>query len=88
MARKAGSKNQFGATAKENMIAVFTRLGGTSTMADWAKDNLTEFYKLYARLVPTEVSGAVRHDVTVAHDTALNGAIDRALGKTPDATLQ
>lgn len=44
-----------GATARENIIAVFTRIGGTAEMAKWAKDNLTEFYKLYARLVPVDV---------------------------------
>lgn len=44
--------------AKENIAAVFVRLGGTAEMARWAKDNQTEFYRLYARLVPHEVTGA------------------------------
>jgi hypothetical protein len=37
------------------MLAVFNRLGGTAAMAEWAEANLTEFYKLYARLIPTDV---------------------------------
>lgn len=70
--RQKGSKNKLGATAKENIIAVFTRLGGTSEMAKWAKENPTEFYKLYGRLIPVEqkVSGSedgepVRHSVEI-----------------------
>lgn len=31
-------------------------------MAKWAKENQTEFYKIYARLIPTEVSGKVEHE--------------------------
>ncbi|HEY6925211.1 MAG TPA: hypothetical protein VI653_17175 [Steroidobacteraceae bacterium] len=33
---------------------MFNRLGGTHAMAEWAKRHATEFYKLYARLIPTE----------------------------------
>lgn len=50
-----------GATAKENLIAVFTRLGGTAQMAKWAKLNQSDFYRLYAKLVPQQVD----LDVTV-----------------------
>jgi len=52
--RVKGTPNKVTATAKENILAVFTRLGGTAQMAAWAKENQTEFYKIYARLVPTE----------------------------------
>src|ERR1039458_6257615 len=55
--RPPGSKNKVGRTAKENIVAVFTRLGGTAAMAEWARENLTEFYRLYGRLIPLE--GAV-----------------------------
>jgi predicted sulfurtransferase len=55
MARTPGSKGKTGKTAKENVLAVFTRLGGTAGMAKWAKDNQSEFYKLYARLIPQQI---------------------------------
>ena len=61
MARTKGSKNKAGATAKDNILAVFTRLGGTAAMAKWAGDNQTEFYKLYARLIPQELAAKVEH---------------------------
>jgi hypothetical protein len=48
--RPKGAVNKLSATAKENIAAVFTRLGGTAAMAYWAKEHPTEFYKLYARL--------------------------------------
>lgn len=63
MASRKGIPNKMGSTAKENIIAVFTRLGGTAEMAKWAKENLTDFYKLYARLVPQQIDidANVRH---------------------------
>jgi hypothetical protein len=73
VASRKGSPNKVGAEVKENIIAVFIRLGSTAAMADWAKDNLTEFYRLYARLIPTEVIGefSVRH-VTELSDLELS----------------
>jgi hypothetical protein len=63
--RQLGSKNKFGSTAKENFMAVFVRLGGTAAMAKWAADNNSEFYKLYARLIPTEVDAAISGGLTL-----------------------
>lgn len=57
MARTVGAKNKLPQAAKENIAAVFVRLGGTAEMAEWAKENKTEFYKIYARLLPHEVTG-------------------------------
>ena len=54
MASRKGRPNRIGAEVKENVIAVFNRLGGTHAMAEWAKKHMGEFYKLYARLIPTE----------------------------------
>jgi hypothetical protein len=64
--RPKGAKNILGGQAKENIAAVFTRLGGTAAMADWAKDNKSEFYKLYIRLLPVEgpgENGEHRHEI-------------------------
>ena len=57
MARTLGAKNKISGQAKENIQAVFVRLGSTAAMAEWAKGNMTDFYKIYARLIPTEMSG-------------------------------
>ena len=58
MARTAGAKNKIPQTAKENIQAVFVRLGSTARMAQWAEKNETEFYKIYARMLPIEGPGA------------------------------
>jgi uncharacterized MAPEG superfamily protein len=60
MPRPKGSPNKAGALVRENVIAVFNRLQGTAGMATWAKKNLTEFYRIYARLIPTEMVGEFR----------------------------
>lgn len=64
--RKQGTPNKLSAQVKDNVIAVFNRLDGTAGMAVWAKENPTEFYRIYARLIPTdstvEHSGAVKFE--------------------------
>lgn len=69
--RKKGTPNKLNATAKENIQCVFTRLGGTAAMAEWAKENKTEFYKLYGRLLPHELTGENGSPITVVIDKSL-----------------
>lgn len=66
--RVAGTPNKINATCKENILAVFNRLDGTAGMAKWAKANPSEFYKIYARLLPTqtEVSGPDGGDIPLS----------------------
>lgn len=68
MPSRKGSPNKVGAQVKENVIAVFNKLEGTAGMAKWAKKNLTEFYRLYGRLIPTESTT----DVTIRDVTDLS----------------
>lgn len=70
MARTKGAKNKIGSQARENVAAVFTRLGSTAAMAEWASENKTEFYKLYARLIPQQVEA----DVSVSTEVDLTDA--------------
>jgi hypothetical protein len=62
--RPKGARNKISGSAKENITAVFTRLGSTAAMAEWAEANQTEFYKIYARLLPTEVEGTLNAALT------------------------
>jgi len=59
--RPKGAKNKITASVKENIVAVFTRLGGTAGMAIWAAANPSEFYRLYGRLAPTQVEVDVEY---------------------------
>lgn len=68
MARTVGAKNKISGQAKENIQAVFVRLGSTAAMAEWARENKTDFYKIYARLLPIEGPGDEgEHVMKVVH---------------------
>lgn len=84
--RKVGSVNKVGATAKENIQAVFNRLGGTAGMAKWAADNQTQFYAIYAKLIPLQVGGdaanPIRSEIDVTHSfDALRAQLKKVLDK-------
>lgn len=53
--RPKGTPNKTSKTAKENIMAVFEGMGGTITMQAWANANRSDFYKIYGRLIPTDV---------------------------------
>lgn len=57
MGRPVGAKGKIGATAKEAFALAFKGLGGVPSLIRWAKRNPDAFYKLYARLIPVEISG-------------------------------
>lgn len=52
--RKKGVPNKLTASAKEAFQFAFQKIGGGPALAAWAQENTTEFYKLFARLIPTE----------------------------------
>lgn len=68
--RPKGVQNKIGSAVKSNVVAVFDKIGGRDKMVAWALDNLTEFYRLYARLIPTEVST----EINIRDATELNRA--------------
>jgi hypothetical protein len=55
--RGKGTLNKSTASAKEAFTLAFKGLGGYEALTKWARDNETEFFKLYARLIPAEVHG-------------------------------
>jgi hypothetical protein len=55
--RKPGSKNKVTLAFREAVQACFGDIGGGKAFAAWAKKNRTEFYKIAARLIPTELVG-------------------------------
>lgn len=56
--RVAGTPNKLSGLAKDNIAAVFNRLGGTAGMAEWAQENKTQFYQIYSKLMPLQVEGS------------------------------
>lgn len=63
--RQKGSTNKVTSNVKDNMLQVFDALGGVAHMAIWAKDNETEFYRLYSKLIPTDITAKVETEVLV-----------------------
>lgn len=56
--RKPGSANKLTKSAREAFQLAFEQTGGFASLSEWAKENRTDFYKLYARLIPVEHVGA------------------------------
>lgn len=57
--RKKGTVNRTTASAKEAFALAFDRLGGEEGLATWAAENQTDFYKLYSKLIPTDVNNSL-----------------------------
>lgn len=55
--RPKGSVNKTTASVKAALTAAFDAIGGDEALATWAQANPTEFYKLWAKMLPTELSG-------------------------------
>jgi hypothetical protein len=58
--------NKITRTVKETVLAAFQDLqeDPKANLLKWGKDNPTEFYKIAAKLIPTEVNAKVE-DITV-----------------------
>lgn len=69
--RPAGVPNKMSAAVKDNVIDVFEAIGGVQNMAVWATENQTQFYNLYAKLLPLQVTGANGGALEVVHKIEL-----------------
>lgn len=56
--RRAGTPNKATASIKAAFKEAFDKLGGVDALVKWAIKNPTEYYRLSARLIPTEITGA------------------------------
>lgn len=54
--RTAGVPNKSTASAKAAMRAAFDGMGGEDALISWGKDQPTEFYKLWSKLIPSDVN--------------------------------
>lgn len=65
--RKKGSLNKITMAFKEAVKTVYDEIGGDEAFAEWAKENKTDFYKIAARLIPTEISKTNNNITVVVH---------------------
>lgn len=54
--RTPGSQNKFTMSAKAAFQFAFDEIGGSMALATWAKGNPNDFYKIYGRLIPTDLT--------------------------------
>ena len=54
--RAIGTRNKVSRQAKANLEEAFTRLGDVAGLVTWGRKNRTEFYRIWARLIPKDVS--------------------------------
>lgn len=55
--RVKGTPNKLGASAKDSLARAFDKLGGIERLVAWAQENETEFYRIWSKLLPLEVTG-------------------------------
>ncbi|MGE5621410.1 MAG: hypothetical protein ACM3VY_00125 [Candidatus Bathyarchaeota archaeon] len=63
--RKKGTPNKTTGTVRHALVLAFEGLGGVPALQAWAKKNPTEFFKLWARMMPTEVKAEVSASPTL-----------------------
>ena len=76
--RQVGTPNKVTAIFKDAVRTVYEDIGGNEAFAAWAKENPTEFYRIAARLIPTEMA---------SQGTNLNVIINRFPSQTEDKPL-
>lgn len=55
--RSAGTPNKLTTAFKSAVLVAYDGIGGDAAFTRWAAKNQTEFYKIAARLIPTEIVG-------------------------------
>ncbi len=55
--RPKGALNKTTVAVKEALTQAFDDIGGQLSFSAWAFDNQTEFYKLFAKLLPVQLAG-------------------------------
>lgn len=55
--RKKGVPNKTTVAVKEALALAFHGRGGVPALLEWSNENPTDFYKLWAKLLPTEITG-------------------------------
>ena len=76
--RQVGTPNKVTAIFKDAVRTVYEDIGGNAAFAEWAKENPTDFYRIAARLIPTEMA---------SQGTSINVIINSGLSQTNEKSL-
>lgn len=61
--RKKGELNRVTRAVKEALEEAFERMGGVDSLVEWGRSDPTEFYKLWAKLLPAQINANVTGDI-------------------------
>lgn len=73
--RQKGTPNKTTRNVKEALAQAFEELGGIPSLVVWGKENPDEFYKLWVKLLPTEVKA----ELTGADGGAIITRVERVI---------
>jgi hypothetical protein len=65
--RPPGIPNKTTASVKAALCEAFDKRGGVPALLKWANEEPTEFYKLWAKLLPQEVTGPNGGAIPISH---------------------
>ena len=84
--RRPGSVNRFTGTFRDAVQTVYNGLGGHAAFGKWAKSNPTEYYRIASKLIPLEIKGGVKDQITVIvqRSAPQPSAVDQILDVLPD----
>ena len=63
--RQVGTPNKVTTIFKDAVRTVYENIGGHTTFPAWAKEHPTDFYKIAARLIPTETTSKQDTNLTI-----------------------
>lgn len=67
--RQKGSLNKTTTAVKEALTTAFEELGGVQSLTLWGRENQTEFYKLWVKVLPQDINANIQ--VSLTHEEAL-----------------
>lgn len=81
--RQPGSPNKTTVSVKAAFEQAFDELGGAASLVSWGREQPTEFYKLYAKLLPVQVNADMKHQgtISIVVDTGVPRAPDDPAGE-------
>ncbi len=61
--RQKGTPNKTTKAVKDALSECFDKMGGVESLMKWGNDNPTEFYKLWVKMLPTEIKAEVSAEI-------------------------
>ena len=63
--QRRGTPNRLTTNFREAVLLAYENISGHEAFSKWAAENRTDFYKIAARLIPTEVKGSDDEGLTI-----------------------